>query len=115
MEQRPEHVHANAKCIRPEKQFSGKNNYPCFHNVFFIRDLAACFGTYAAEYLKEYEPLRYAGPDGKVVFSIKPDGRVILNRNGSDTYSIGGKERIPQLYWDAVAQGEIPEAFQFIH
>ena len=84
-------------------------------NVFFIRDLAACFGTYAAEYLKEYEPLRYAGPDGKVVFSIKPDGRVILNRNGSDTYSIGGKERIPQLYWDAVAQGEIPEAFQFIH
>ena len=84
-------------------------------NVFFIRDLAACFCPQIAEYLKKYEPLCYAGPDGKVVFSINPDGSVILNHNGKDTYSVGEKNFIPQLYWDAVAQGEIPEEFQFIH
>lgn len=83
-------------------------------NLFYIRDLAACFGVYTAEYLKEHEPLRYAGQDGKTVFSIFPSGSVQLNHN-DDTYSLGGKEMLPQLYWDAVEQGEIPEEFQFVN
>lgn len=91
-------------------KLEGKNQA----NLFFIRDLAACFGVETAEYLKEHEPLRYAGPGGDTVFSIYPSGSVHLN-HGDDTYSIGGREMIPQLYWDAVAQGEIPEEFQFIH
>lgn len=82
-------------------------------NLFYIRDLAACFGAETGEYLKEHEPFRYAGPSGETVFSIYPSGIVRLY-HGDNTYSEGKKERLPQLYWDAVAQGEIPEEFQYI-
>lgn len=82
-------------------------------NLFFMRDVNACFGTYVGEHIKDKEPLRYANQDGKTVFSIYPDGSVYLN-HPDDTYSIGSLNFIPQLYWDAVNAGEIPAEYQYI-
>ena len=81
-------------------------------NLFFMRDMKACFGEVVGERLQEMESLQYANQEGITVFSISPSGTVYLNHRDG-TFSIGGSGFIPQLYWDAVDNGEIPPEYQY--
>lgn len=76
-------------------------------------DVDACFGMFVGEQIKDMEPLRYVNQDGKTVFSISPDRTVRLN-HPDETFSIGAANFVPQLYWDAVDNGEIPVEYQYI-
>lgn len=80
-------------------------------NLFFMRDMKGCFGV-IGEQLQEMENLNYANQSGNTVFEIAPSGTVYL-KHKDGTFSIGDSSFLPQLYWDAVDNGEIPSEYQY--